>query len=60
MDCVFPIMPIISSWENSSCAQTAEQAGLFYPILFDTREQSDKHWLPVKLIWGRTNVCQKL
>ena len=24
------------------------------------REQSDEYWLPIKLKWGRTNVCQKL
>ena len=29
------------------------------PLLFYTREQSDKYWLSVKLKWGRANVCQK-
>ena len=60
MNCVFPLMPIISSWEDSSCVWTAIQAGWLSPILFYTRKQSDEYWLPVKLKWGRTNVCQKL
>ena len=29
------------------------------PMLFYARKQSDKYWLPVKLKWGRANVCQK-
>ena len=60
MNCVFPLMPIISSCEDSSCVWTATQAGWLSPILFYTRKQSDEYWLPVKLKWGRTNVCQKL
>ena len=56
MNCVFPLMPIISSWEDSSCVWTAIQAGWLSPILFYTRKQSDEYWLPVKLKWGRMNV----
>ena len=29
------------------------------PMLLYARKQSDKYWLPVKLKWGRANVCQK-
>ena len=60
MDCMFPLIAIISSCENSLCVLTATQVGWLPPILFYTREQSDEYYLPVKLKWGWTNVCQKL
>ena len=42
------------------CRMHATQVGWLSPILSYTREQSDEYWLPVKLKWGGTNVCQKL
>ena len=33
---------------------------LTFSNIIYTREQSDEYWLPDKLKWGRTNVCQKL
>ena len=57
MDCVFPLMPIISSYKNSSCVQTTTQVGWHSTKLFQTSEQSDEYWLPVKLKQYRSQYC---